>query len=134
VIDLVRQHGGRVTAARRLILGSFFNGSGHHTAEELATEVQVQAPDVNLSTIYRNLDELEKLGVIVHSHLGHGPATYHLAEGAHCHFVCELCGTAFEAPDQLFKELSSVAQGRFGFSINPHHFSVLGRCEDCQRG
>ena len=62
---------------------------GHRTAEELGAEVQAIAPDVHMSTIYRNLDDLERLGVVVHAHLGHGPATYHLAAGAHGHFVCE---------------------------------------------
>ena len=52
---------------------------GHRTAEELAGEVQAQGARRHISTIYRNLEELERLGVIVHSHLGHGPATYHLA-------------------------------------------------------
>ena len=80
----------------------------------------------------RNVEELEKLGVIVHSHLGHGPATYHLAEGAHSHFVCEVCGKTFEAPDALFRSLSKTAKAQFGFDINPHHFAVFGRCRACQ--
>jgi Fe2+ or Zn2+ uptake regulation protein len=131
-LTLVREHGGRVTNSRRLLLRALFDARGHRTAEELAEEVQAQAPDVHLSTIYRNLDELERLGVVTHAHLGHGPATYHLAAGAHGHFVCEECGTMIEAPDELFRGLSRVALDRFGFSINPHHFAVLGRCAACR--
>lgn len=133
VLDLVRRQGGRVTSSRRLLLHALFDSPRHHTAEELASEVQAQAPDIHLSTIYRNLDELERLGVIVHAHLGHGPATYHLAVAAHGHFVCEECGAMVEAPDEVFRGLSRVARDRFDFEINPHHFAVLGRCRDCQR-
>ena len=86
----------------------------------------------SLSTIYRNLEELERLGVVVHSHLGHGPATYHLAASAHCHFVCEHCGKAVKAPDELFANLADRAQKEFGFTIDPHHFSIFGRCRNCQ--
>ena len=93
--------------------------------------VQQQSPDIHLSTIYRNLDELERLGVIVHSHLGHGPATYHLAASAHGHFVCEECGKMIEAPDTLFGSLAKAARAQFGFTIDPHHFAMLGRCADC---
>ena len=132
VLALVRERGGRVTSSRRLLLEVIFNEPGHQSAEDLAGIVQEKAPDVHLSTIYRNLDELEKLGVIVHSHLGHGPATYHLAAGAHCHFVCESCGYAVTAPDELFQSLSESARSQYGFDIDPHHFSVLGRCRDCQ--
>jgi Fur family ferric uptake transcriptional regulator len=72
------------------------------------------------------------MGVIVHAHLGHGPATYHLATSAHSHFVCEECSTTFEAPDALFKSLSKSAMAHFGFEINPHHFAIFGRCKDCR--
>jgi Fur family transcriptional regulator, ferric uptake regulator len=131
VLDLVRKQGGRVTSSRRLLLRALFDGQGHHTAEDLAAEVQKQAPDIHLSTIYRNLDELERLGVIVHAHLGHGPATYHLAATAHGHLVCEDCGTMIEAPDVLFRGLAKEAMAQFGFTIDPHHFAMLGRCADC---
>jgi Fur family ferric uptake transcriptional regulator len=100
--------------------------------EELAAEVRARARDVSISTIYRNLDELEKLGVVVHAHLGHGPATYHLASSSHGHFVCEECGKMIEAPDELFAGLAKAAQSEFGFVVNPHHFAMLGRCADCQ--
>ena len=98
VLALVREHGGRVTNSRRLLLEALFHEPGHRSAEDLAETRPVHAPDVALSTVYRNLDELEKLGVVVHSHLGHGPATYHLASGAHCHFVCQDCGGSRRGP------------------------------------
>jgi Fur family ferric uptake transcriptional regulator len=132
VLSLVREQGGRVTSARRLLLHALFDQPRHWTAEELAENVQAQAPDIHLSTIYRNLDELERMGVIVHAHLGHGPATYHLAAGAHSHFVCEECDVAFEAPDELFNSLAKSARDRFGFEIHPHHFAIFGRCKNCQ--
>jgi Fe2+ or Zn2+ uptake regulation protein len=130
-LDLVRRHGGRVTSSRRLLLAALFADRAHRTAEELAAEVQSHAPDIHLSTVYRNLEELERLGVIVHSHMGHGPATYHLASAAHGHFVCEGCGTMIEVPDKLFADLAHTAEATYGFTIDPHHFAVLGRCRDC---
>ena len=93
--------------------------------------MQAEAPDIHLSTIYRNLEELERLGVVVHSHFGHGPATYHLATSVHGHFVCEECGKLVEVPDSIFDGLAQEASTRFGFTIDPHHFAMLGRCADC---
>jgi Fe2+ or Zn2+ uptake regulation protein len=130
-IQLVRSHGGRITSSRRLLLRALFGAHEHRTAEDLAAEVQQQAPDIHLSTIYRNLEELERLGVVVHAHLGHGPATYHLAATAHGHFVCEHCGQMVEAPDSLFASLATVAKERYGFTIDPHHFAMLGTCAAC---
>ena len=133
-LEIVRQHGGRVTSSRRILLRTLFSSTGHRTAEELADDVQAEAPDIHLSTIYRNLEELERLGVVVHSHFGHGPATYHLARSVHGHFVCEGCGTLIEVPESMFSGLAAEASTRFGFTVDPHHFAMLGRCADCDRG
>lgn len=131
VLELLRAEGSRITTSRRLLIRSLVEAGAHRTAEELALEVQQQAPDVHLSTIYRNLEELERLGVVTHAHLGHGPATYHLAPSAHGHLVCEECAAMIEAPDELFESLAAGALERYGFAIDPHHFAVLGRCAAC---
>jgi Fur family transcriptional regulator, ferric uptake regulator len=131
VLALVRVGGGRATPSRRVLLEVLFEADGHLTADELAEAVQLRAPDVHISTIYRNLEDLQLLGVIVHSHLGHGPATYQLASQAHAHFVCEECGSLIEAPDDLFLGLARKAKTKLGFSIDPRHFAILGRCSAC---
>jgi Fe2+ or Zn2+ uptake regulation protein len=68
---------------------------------------------------------------VVHTHLGHGPATYQLASMAHAHLICEVCGTTVEAPDELFRGLARMTKATLGFSIDPHHFAMLGRCASC---
>jgi Fe2+ or Zn2+ uptake regulation protein len=131
VLTLVRSHGGRATPARRMLLTALFGSTDHKSAEELADEIRAQAPDVHLSTIYRNLEELERLGVIDSTRLGSGPATYHLASAAHGHLVCEKCGSMTEVPDEMFAGLIEAARDHYGFTINPHRFAVTGRCANC---
>ena len=131
VLAYLRARGSRVTSSRRILLDVLFGADGHMSAEELTEAVQERAPDVHLSTIYRNLEELEHLGVISHSHLGHGPSSYLLASHAHAHFICADCGTMIEAPDDMFRGLARAARPRLGFTIDPKHFAILGRCADC---
>jgi Fur family ferric uptake transcriptional regulator len=121
-----------VTTPRRLLVRSLFEAAGHRTAEELTAEIQSHAPDVSISTVYRNLEELERLGVVVHAHLGHGPATYHLATAAHGHLVCERCATHVEVAEGFFADLRRRAFAEFGFVIDPRHFAVVGLCAACQ--
>jgi Fur family transcriptional regulator, ferric uptake regulator len=133
VLALVRAQGGRVTPSRRVLLETLFEAQGRHlSAEDLAETVQSRMPDVHISTIYRNLDELQRLGVIVHSHLGHGPATYQLAALSHAHFLCEECGMTIEGPEELFRGLARSVKEKLGFSIDPRHFAILGRCSGCK--
>ncbi|MGH7685204.1 MAG: Fur family transcriptional regulator [Candidatus Dormibacteria bacterium] len=130
----LRSDGVRITTARRLVLRALVDGPTHPSAEELLTTVRTMAPDVHASTVYRNLEELERLGMIVHTHLGHGPATYHLATEAHGHLVCERCGLALEAPHDLVDEMALGALERLGFVLRPYHFAVLGLCAACAKG
>ncbi len=131
VVAYLRSSGGRVTSARRILLEVLFEANGHMSAEDLTDSVQQRAPDVHLSTIYRNLEDLEHLGVISHSHLGHGASKYLLASHAHAHFICEQCGAMIEAPDDMFRGLARTAKAKLGFTIDPHHFAIQGRCADC---
>jgi Fur family ferric uptake transcriptional regulator len=131
VLALVKEQGGRATSARRVLLEVLFETDGHLTAEQLGSAVQERIPDVHISTVYRNLDDLERMGVVSHSHVGHGPSTFQLAGHAHGHFLCKECGSTLEAPDELFAGLSRTVQSRLGFRIDPHHFAMLGTCRAC---
>lgn len=131
ILGLLRARGGRVTTCRRAILETFLGIGGHVTAEVLTARVQINQPDVHESTVYRFLDELERLGVVDHVHLGHGPAVYHLAADAHHHLVCDRCGTVVEVPETVFNELRTRLSEDYGFSLEPRHFAVTGRCKEC---
>ncbi|MHB8440101.1 MAG: Fur family transcriptional regulator [Acidimicrobiales bacterium] len=131
VLAELRARGGRVTTCRRVMLEVLFDAPGSMTAEDVAAAVQLRAPEVHLSTIYRNLEDFEEHGVVSHTHLGHGPATYQLVVRAHAHFVCESCGVAINAPEAMFGGLARRAKDELGFSIDPRHFAIPGRCTRC---
>ena len=131
LVARIRAHGDRATPARRLLLQALADKPGHLTAERLAAEVRARAPGVNLTTIYRNLDELERLKVVDRTRPAHGPATDHLASTAHGHLVCDNCGTVTEVPGQLFASLAEQARDQYGFTIEPHRSAVVGLCSGC---
>jgi Fe2+ or Zn2+ uptake regulation protein len=133
-VALLRQRGSRATPSRRFLLEALYATDQHLTADELAAGVHERSPEVHLSTIYRNLDELQRLGLVTHTHLGHGPVTYQLASHAHAHLICNTCGHRVEAPDGLFVELEARALADHGFRVDPHHLAVFGTCADCQSG
>ncbi len=134
ILHRLRELGGRVTPARRALVTAILDAEGHVTADDLAAAVQRSHPDVHRSTIYRTLDALEELGVVVHVHLGHGRAVYHLADDPHQHLVCDVCGAVTEVPERLFQHLARRLLRDYGFAMRSHHFAVLGRCEKCADG
>ena len=89
----LRDKGLRLTPQRELVLQAV-RDLGHATPEEVLDRVRTNHPGINLSTVYRNLETLENVGLVQHTHLGHGGATYHAAEElTHLHLVCGKCGS-----------------------------------------
>ena len=70
----LHEKGLRLTPQRELVL-SAVRSLGHATPEEVAEKVRSTHPGINLSTVYRNLETLENVGLVQHTHLGHGGAT-----------------------------------------------------------
>jgi len=130
LVEALRSRG-RVTTARRALLAALTSGDQHRTAEDLADDVRAAHPSVHRATIYRSLDALTAMGLIEHTHLGHGPAVYHLAEEAHHHLVCESCGAVIEVPAELFDDLSDTIRANYGFEVTSRHFAVSGLCRGC---
>jgi len=89
----------------------------------------------NRATVYRTLEALEEAGVLRHTHLGHGPAVYHLAdEPPHQHLVCAVCGaTSSIAADRLAEVLQAITEAT-GFVPDPAHFAITGLCRECAAG
>ena len=130
----LRQGGYRLTPQRQLVLEAV-GELGHATPEEIATAVHRTARGVNISTVYRTLELLEELGLVRHTHLGHGAPTFSVAtDDDHVHLVCRDCGGIEEAaPDVLAEVVGRLATER-GFTVDVGHFAVFGRCAQCARG
>lgn len=127
----IRQRGLRLTPQRELVLAAV-RELGHSTPEEILTHVRKQHPGINLSTVYRNLETLEKAGFVVHSHLGHGGATFHAAdEASHLHLVCGVCGNVSEAELVIATDFVEKLVAEHGFQTDITHFAIYGECQSC---
>ena len=128
----LRRRGGRVTTARRAVLDALLEHRDHITADELAAAVQQRHPDVHLSTVYRTLEALERIGVVDRVSLGDGGAIYHLVDHVHHHLVCDGCGAVIEIPDEVAGALARQLDRDYGFELSSRHLALAGRCADCR--
>jgi Fur family transcriptional regulator, ferric uptake regulator len=128
----LRSRGYRVTPQRQLVLEAVAT-LDHATPEDIAARVQRTAKGVNISTIYRTLELLDNLGLVKHTHLGHGAPIYHLASDAeHVHLVCQDCGKVEQVSPETVKPLCAALDEKQGFETNVTHLTVFGRCKDCR--
>lgn len=131
--SVLRQHGFRVTPQRQLVLEAV-DKLRHATPEEILQQVQSTARGVNLSTVYRTLEVLEDVGLVTHTHIGHGAPTYHaLDEHAHIHLVCRKCEKVTSIPASVAQTLVADLKKKYGFTTDISHFAIQGVCADCAR-
>jgi Fur family transcriptional regulator, ferric uptake regulator len=130
--DTLRAGGYRVTPQRQLVLEAVARLE-HATPEEICAEVRQTARGVNVSTVYRTLELLENLGLVKHSHLGHGAPSYHLAEDAgHVHLVCRQCEQVLQVDQSVVSPLLAALEHNHGFLTDVGHLTVFGLCADCR--
>lgn len=129
--ETLRAKGYRITPQRQLVLDAVTTLQ-HGTPDEICAEVQRAAGGVNLSTVYRALELLEQLGMVTHTHLGHGAPTYHAASGDdHLHLVCRECGEVAETDVALADAFVAQLAAEHGFETDVAHFAIYGRCRGC---
>lgn len=127
----LRAQGYRLTPQRQLVLQAV-TALRHGTPDEICNEVQSTAGGVNISTVYRTLELLEELGLVTHTHLGHGAPTYHAAtDEDHLHLVCRDCGAIIETDASVVDPLVRELAERHGFETDVAHFAIYGRCQEC---
>lgn len=119
-----------MTPQRQLVLDAV-RELGHATPEQICAQVQRAAPAVNITTVYRTLDLMERIGLVRHTHLGHGAPTYSEQEHQHVHLVCHSCGEVAEAPTDLMDDLADRLRADSGFDIDVTHVALSGLCRTC---
>jgi len=127
----LHERGMRMTPQRQLVLDAV-RTLGHATPEQICAQVQRFAPAVNITTVYRTLDLLDRIGLVRHTHLGHGAPTYSAQEHQHVHLVCHSCGAVTEVPRELMDGLAADLADRLGFALDVSHLALSGLCTDCQ--
>ena len=128
----LRAGGYRLTPQRQLVLEAV-TSLGHATPDEIAERVRRTANGVNISTVYRTLELLEELGLVTHTHLGHGAPTYHAADDAdHVHLVCRKCGGIEEVPTQVIDGAVGRIATEHGFAVDAGHVAIFGLCAACR--
>jgi Fur family ferric uptake transcriptional regulator len=130
-VAAVRDRGLRLTAARRLLLEALWEADEPLSADRLLGRLEGRS---DLGSVYRNLEALERVGLIRHVHLGHGPGLYaRVGLGPREYLLCESCGAHLAvAPDRLDR-VRELVRDQFGYEARFSHFPVAGLCPSCAR-
>ena len=126
-IEILRERGLRVSKPRRLLLGALFETDRPVSAEQLARRLALDA-----ASVHRNLETLERTGLVRHVHLGHSPGLYAASRGGEREYICcERCGSATALATKELDPVRRRIKQRYGYEARFSHFPIVGLCADC---
>ena len=133
IASKISEQGYRLTPQRMMILAAIENNDAHISAEEIYTQVIAKYPNVNISTVYRTLELLKRLGLVTETDLGGGRVRYHSAEkGHHHHLVCRQCGAIIDLDESVLSSVKNVLLREYGFIADLRHLAIFGHCANCK--
>ena len=131
--------GYKTTPQREEILKIFVEHSEWHhmSAEDVYSILREKDSDIGLATVYRALDLLSELGILVRMDFGDGCARYELNTTDpkvhhHHHLICLKCKKVIEFEEDLLDELEANIADKSGFQILNHEVKFFGYCSDCR--
>ncbi len=133
IVSKLSELGYRLTPQRIMIVSAIEKSDNHISAEEIYAQVVAKYPNVNISTVYRTLELLKRLGVVTETDMGEGRVRYHpVRKGHHHHLVCQECGAIIALDESLLSSLKSALLREYKFSADLRHLAILGRCVKCR--
>src|SRR3954468_13307653 len=127
-LAILREGGGRVSRPRRAILEALFGATGPLSAEQVAARAGGGRP-LDVAATYRNLEHLERRGLVRHVHLGHGPGLYELAgSGEREYAVCERCSAVLAVEPAVLDRARREIEHAVGYQARFGHFPIVGLC------
>ena len=125
----------RITSQRALILEVIRHGQGHLDADEVYRRARERQPRLSLSTVYRTLQTLKKLGLVEEVHFDEAHHHYEVKPSTeHHHLVCLGCGRVIEFQYPLAHLVKSKVTEAKDFEISDTELRITGYCSKCHQG
>lgn len=104
----------------------------HPTAEDVWRCVVKKLPNVNKTTIYRNLNRMVEERELLSFVTGSGITHFDSNVGRHYHLYCESCGKISDASAELFNQITKTVLDSEKFTIKEQKLTFTGICSECQ--
>lgn len=116
---------------REAILKVLMNTNTHPTAAWVYEQLKPDYPDLSLATVYRNIAEFVKDGVVVSVSNVNGQERYDATVEPHTHFICVRCNKVIDLPQYNNKNLDLKVASETGLKIERHELIFKGLCKEC---
>lgn len=123
----------RVTRQRALILEVIQRGQGHLDVDEIYRRARVKEHRLSLSTVYRTIQTLKKIGLVEEVHIDATRHHYETKQVAdHYHLICLGCGRVIEFSYPLARHIKKTIPDAKDFDIVSTELRATGYCRRCR--
>lgn len=122
------------TSSRRSILGLLQAERRYLTAAEIFKSLRKRKRELALTTVYRTLAHLTKLGAVSSRPAPSGELGYLFCSNDehHHHAICTRCGHVEEVNCHVIDAFKKLLLARQAFALDDHSVELYGRCAACQ--
>lgn len=131
--NTLKQKGLKSTAQRVMLLKSI-EDAGHIDIDTLYQTMAQLVPSISLNTIYLNLEQLTKEGLISKVALNSQKNVYETVKHQHAHLVCTECGDVIDTDmDVGYLENIKVGAEKNGLLPSFVAVNIYGICKKCRQ-
>ncbi len=126
----LKEHKLKVTPQRMAILEEI-DAAGHIDVDNLYDILRISFPAISLATVYKNVNQMNALGVLDVIKFSNHKLQYEIAKEPHIHLACNSCGLVMDM-DKCIDELMESAESESGYRLNHSTVVLDGLCPECQ--
>jgi Fe2+ or Zn2+ uptake regulation protein len=130
--EALHARGMRVTPQRLVIARTLERLDRHASADEVASEVVKEFPQVSVPTVYSALELLADLGFARRVTIAPGAVLYDPHTDDHHHLVCRNCHAVIDVDVDLDTSSAMTEAESHGFAPDRAELVVTGLCQDCR--
>lgn len=131
--DILKDNNLKQTKNREFILSVIKNSHLPVSAEEIYKISLDKNFNINLSTIYRTLNTLDKKGVLIKQARNDGKTYFQENKHDHKHlFICTNCGKTIILENCPLEEMLNDISKKNKFEITSHNIELYGKCKNCK--
>ena len=138
LMENVRASSPRLTKGKKAVVEVLHAAETPMTTHEIYTECAQEGigAGIDLATIYRNIEYLEKIGIVSKTEHSQGGWRYCIADAVserhHSHSIaCVRCGKEVPVGACVLAEVDKLIAERTGFSNIHHVVNFSGACPEC---
>ena len=117
---------------REVILTALRASDAHPTAEDLYSMIKPEHAGLSLATVYRDLNQLVKHGMILRIHSKNGPDRFDGNTSAHYHAICSACGKTVDVYADDMPNVCAAANVQKDIAVTDVVMLFTGVCRECQ--